>query len=256
MAELPRRPQLPCLATTSSLANGALLAGHAVVQDRAFISGNCLVHQFCRVGTLALMQGGSAISQDLPPFTMAHRVNELCGLNVVGLRRAGFHGGTAAGIETDLPLAFSQREKFAGGNRRSAKKIHQPRGENLAGFCRRSKTRRVRGCRSCERRKRGRIERRAMYKIIGADGREYGPATAGQLRQWIAEGRANAQTQTLAPGAPEWKPLGALPEFAGHFAPPIPPVIGPPRPGTSTAGQLPKTNSFATAGTDFRHLVG
>jgi hypothetical protein len=90
-----------------------------------------------------------------------------------------------------------------------------------------------------------------MYKIIGADGREYGPATAGQLRQWMAEGRANAQTPTLAPGAPEWKPLGALPEFAGHFAPPIPPAIGPLKPGTSTAGQLPKTNSFATAGLVF-----
>ena len=90
-----------------------------------------------------------------------------------------------------------------------------------------------------------------MYKIIGADGGEYGPATAGQLRQWIAEGRANAQTPTLAPGTPEWKPLGALPEFAGHFAPAIPPTIGPPRPGISTAGQLPKTNSFATTGLIF-----
>ena len=90
-----------------------------------------------------------------------------------------------------------------------------------------------------------------MYKIIRADGREYGPATAGQLRQWIAEGRANAQTPTLAPGAPEWKPLGVLPEFAGHFAPPIPPTIAPPRPGTSMAGQIPKTNSFATAGLIF-----
>jgi UDP-N-acetylglucosamine acyltransferase len=72
------------------LANGALLGGHAVVQDRAFISGNCLVHQFTRVGTLALMQGGAAISQDLPPFTIAQRENEICGLNIVGLRRADF----------------------------------------------------------------------------------------------------------------------------------------------------------------------
>ena len=95
-----------------------------------------------------------------------------------------------------------------------------------------------------------------MYKIIGADGREYGPATAGQLRQWIAEGRANAQTPALAPGAPEWKPLGALREFAGNFAPPNPPIIGPPRPGTSMAGQSPKTNSFATAGLIFGILSG
>ena len=72
------------------LAGGALLAGHVTVQDRAFISGNCLVHQFTRVGTLAIMQGGSAVSQDLPPFTVAVRENEICGLNLVGLRRAGF----------------------------------------------------------------------------------------------------------------------------------------------------------------------
>jgi UDP-N-acetylglucosamine acyltransferase len=72
------------------LANGALLAGHVTVDDRAFISGNCVVHQFVRIGTLALMQGGSAISQDLPPFTVAQRANSLCGLNTVGLRRGGF----------------------------------------------------------------------------------------------------------------------------------------------------------------------
>jgi UDP-N-acetylglucosamine acyltransferase len=72
------------------IANGTPLGGHAVVQDRAFLSGNCLVHQFCRVGTLAIMQGGSAISKDLPPFTVARGDNGICGLNVVGLRRAGF----------------------------------------------------------------------------------------------------------------------------------------------------------------------
>jgi UDP-N-acetylglucosamine acyltransferase len=71
------------------LANGALLAGHVTVQDRAFISGNCVVHQFVRIGTLALMQGGSAISKDLPPFTVARGDNGICGLNTVGLRRAG-----------------------------------------------------------------------------------------------------------------------------------------------------------------------
>jgi UDP-N-acetylglucosamine acyltransferase len=71
------------------LANGALLGGHAAVQDRAFISGNALVHQFTRVGTLAIMQGGSAISKDLPPFAVARGDNRICGLNVIGMRRAG-----------------------------------------------------------------------------------------------------------------------------------------------------------------------
>jgi hypothetical protein len=89
-----------------------------------------------------------------------------------------------------------------------------------------------------------------MYKIIGADGREYGPVAAGQLRQWLAEGRANAQTLALAPGAQEWKPLGALPEFAGQVAPPGPPVIGP-LPGISMPGQPRKTNAFAVGGLIF-----
>ena len=71
------------------LASGTLLAGHVTVSDRAFISGNCLIHQFVHIGTLALMQGGSAISKDLPPFTVARGYNGICGLNTIGLRRAG-----------------------------------------------------------------------------------------------------------------------------------------------------------------------
>ncbi len=71
------------------LANGCLLGGHVTVGDRAVISGCCLVHQFVRVGTLAMMQGGSAISKDLPPYTVARGSNGICGLNTVGLRRAG-----------------------------------------------------------------------------------------------------------------------------------------------------------------------
>ncbi len=71
------------------LANAALLAGHVEVHDCAVISGSCLVHQFVRVGTFAMMQGGAGISKDLPPYTMAQGVNAICGLNSVGLRRAG-----------------------------------------------------------------------------------------------------------------------------------------------------------------------
>ena len=57
-----------------------------------------------------------------------------------------------------------------------------------------------------------------MYKIIGADGKEYGPVTAEQLRQWITEGRANAQTRVQADGETEWKTMGELPEFASSLS--------------------------------------
>jgi hypothetical protein len=53
-----------------------------------------------------------------------------------------------------------------------------------------------------------------MYKIIGSDGHQYGPASAEQLRAWLAEGRINPNTQVQADGATDWKPFGSLPEFA------------------------------------------
>lgn len=90
----------------------------------------------------------------------------------------------------------------------------------------------------------------AMYQIIGVDGRPYGPVSGEQLQQWIAEGRANAQTQTYVAGATEWKPLGALPEFASHFGPQTPPPIGPP-----VSPAIRKTNSNAMAGLIFGLLA-
>ena len=72
------------------LANGALVGGHAMIGDGAFLSGNAVVHQFCRVGALAMMQGCSGVSLDLPPFTIVRGINGMCGLNSVGLKRAGF----------------------------------------------------------------------------------------------------------------------------------------------------------------------
>lgn len=58
-----------------------------------------------------------------------------------------------------------------------------------------------------------------MYKIIGADQKEYGPINADQLRQWIAEGRVNNATRILAEGETVWKTVGELPEFAPIVAP-------------------------------------
>ncbi len=71
------------------LANGALLAGHVEVEDRAFISGNCVVHQFVRVGELSLMRGLSGASRDVPPYSIVDWQHTVRGVNVVGLKRAG-----------------------------------------------------------------------------------------------------------------------------------------------------------------------
>jgi hypothetical protein len=68
------------------------------------------------------------------------------------------------------------------------------------------------------------------YKIIGADGKEYGPVTSEQLRQWITEGRVNAQTKSQPEGAADWQLLGDLAEFADVLRPaasavPVPPPV-------------------------------
>jgi UDP-N-acetylglucosamine acyltransferase len=73
------------------IANGALLAGHVSVADRAFISGNVVIHQFARVGTLAMVGGLARISQDCLPYMITEGSPASArGLNLVGLRRAGF----------------------------------------------------------------------------------------------------------------------------------------------------------------------
>jgi UDP-N-acetylglucosamine acyltransferase len=72
------------------IAGGALLAGYVDVADRAFVSGNCVVHQFVRIGTLAIMRGLSRTSRDVPPFCIMDGTHTVRGINLVGLRRAGF----------------------------------------------------------------------------------------------------------------------------------------------------------------------
>jgi TM2 domain-containing membrane protein YozV len=71
-----------------------------------------------------------------------------------------------------------------------------------------------------------------MYRVIGIDGKTYGPVSADQLRRWIAEQRVNLQSMVLAEGATEWRPLSALQEFATEAKPPpltanVPPAMAP-----------------------------
>jgi len=94
------------------IANGALLAGHVTVSDQTFISGNCMVHQFCRIGRLAMMQGGARITKDLPPFALARDLNRLCGLNVVGLRRAGLTAAQRLQLKQAYRLLFRSNDNF------------------------------------------------------------------------------------------------------------------------------------------------
>lgn len=70
-------------------ANGALVGGHCVVEDNVYLGGNSAVHQFMRIGRLALLGGVSATTKDMPPFIIQQNINGVGGVNVVGMRRAG-----------------------------------------------------------------------------------------------------------------------------------------------------------------------
>ena len=72
------------------IANNCLLAGHVRVDDGAFLGGGSTFHQFMHVGRFVMVQGSSAFGKDLPPFVIAAERNSVFGVNVVGLRRAGF----------------------------------------------------------------------------------------------------------------------------------------------------------------------
>lgn len=77
------------LADDVTLVSGALLGGHVQVGWKAIISGNVGVHQFVRIGELAMIGAVSFIGQDIPPFLMTDHRGQVVGLNTVGMRRAG-----------------------------------------------------------------------------------------------------------------------------------------------------------------------
>jgi UDP-N-acetylglucosamine acyltransferase len=73
------------------LTNNSLLGGHVIVQDRAYVSGGVAVHQFCRIGRLAMVGGLARVTRDVPPYVMIDGdTTMVVGLNRVGLRRAGY----------------------------------------------------------------------------------------------------------------------------------------------------------------------
>ena len=84
------------------MVNNSAVGGHGQLYDNATLGGGALVHQFCRVGRLAMISGGVAVSVDVPPFCISDERNRIKGINVVGLRRAGF----ARQHITDVRLAF------------------------------------------------------------------------------------------------------------------------------------------------------
>ena len=94
------------------LANGVVMAGHVTIGDGTFVSGNVQIHQFTRLGRLALIGGGSKVLRDVLPFCVADgHPARLFGVNLVGLRRAGFDSTQIRAIREVYRVLFTSKLK-------------------------------------------------------------------------------------------------------------------------------------------------
>ena len=82
-----------------TLANNEMLGGHVTIGDCDFLGGGAGVHQFVRIGEGAMVSGNASISYDVPPLAMAAERNEICGLNLVGIRRRGIEPAALADLK-------------------------------------------------------------------------------------------------------------------------------------------------------------
>jgi len=87
----------------------ALIAGYVEIEDQAFVSGGVVVHQFSKIGRLAMIGGNTRVNKDAAPYFLYSEFNITpCGLNMVGLRRAGFSAADIAALKKAFRLLFRE----------------------------------------------------------------------------------------------------------------------------------------------------
>lgn len=91
-----------------TLVNGALVGGHAVLSDACILSGHSAVQQRVRIGRLAMLGGLASTTKDIPPFVLQQGYNCVSGLNVVGLRRAGFSQDAINGLRQSFRILYKE----------------------------------------------------------------------------------------------------------------------------------------------------
>ena len=118
----------------------ALVAGHVDIEDQAFISGGIAVHQFSRIGRLAMVAGMSRVNLDLAPFFLYSGYHmRPTGLNLVGLRRAGFGPADLAALKQAYRLLFRSGLKLEQALERIEAEVPNEHARHLVSFVRASK---------------------------------------------------------------------------------------------------------------------
>ena len=117
----------------------ALVAGYVEVEDQAFISGGVVVHQYSRIGRLAMIGGNTRVNSDVPPFFLYSGFNVApMGLNLVGLKRAGYKHADIAALKTAYQILYRSGLKLEEALARIEAEIPTPETRHLVEFVRRS----------------------------------------------------------------------------------------------------------------------
>ena len=122
------------------IASCALVAGYVEMEDQVFVSGGVGIHQYSKIGRLAMIAGNAGVNSDLPPFFLYSdfRVT-VKGLNLVGLRRAGFTAPEIAALKSAYKLLFRSGLKLGEALRRIESEIDSEHARHLVRFVRSSK---------------------------------------------------------------------------------------------------------------------
>lgn len=121
------------------IANSTGIAGHVIIEDRVVMSGMIGVHQFTRVGTMAMVSGGTMVPMDVPPFCLAQGSRaKLIGLNLVGMRRAGLDRKVILEIKRAFKLAFRSGKRLDEALAELEAAPHGSEVQHMIDFCRAS----------------------------------------------------------------------------------------------------------------------
>ncbi len=125
------------LGNNAVIASCSLVAGYCTVEDQAFISGGVVVHQYSKIGRLAMVAGNSRVNLDLPPFFTYHGFDAVpVGLNTIGMRRAGFTLAELNEVKAAYKLLYKSKLKLEDALARIEAELKGPHAEHLVRFVR------------------------------------------------------------------------------------------------------------------------
>lgn len=128
------------IGSNNVIASCALVAGYVEIEDNAFLSGGVVVHQYSKIGAYAMIGGNTRVNLDVPPYFLYTEFNVTpCGLNVVGLRRAGFTAEQVRSLKAAYKILYRSKLPLESALQRIETELAGPHTQHLVTFIRNSK---------------------------------------------------------------------------------------------------------------------